>query len=246
MCARAGPTRPMTGCGSSPGRCRTRTCGAPASSGDTPSSSGAAATWPSRRSSARRGGRVLAGAPARRPRDRAPLQPVKLNYNLLGNSMPHLHTHVLPRYADDPRPGWPFPFPEHDRLRSTRTLYARDVDALRGLLAGVRDQARRWRRVSRRRAAARRRGSGRPPRGRAHSRPSEAPPRRAPGRARAPTGRRRRATVCDRGPRAVELGERSGGRLLRAGRGAVDGAVRLLERQQPVELAERIRMVVHA
>ena len=40
------------------------------------------------------------------------LKPVKMNYNVLGNSVPHLHTHVIPRYADDPRPGLPFPFPE--------------------------------------------------------------------------------------------------------------------------------------
>ena len=40
--------------------------------------------------------------------------PVKLNYDVLGNSVPHLHTHLVPRYADDPRPGWPFPFPEAD------------------------------------------------------------------------------------------------------------------------------------
>ena len=33
------------------------------------------------------------------------LKPVKLNYELLGNSLPHLHTHVMPRYADDPKPG---------------------------------------------------------------------------------------------------------------------------------------------
>ena len=37
---------------------------------------------------------------------------VKMNYNILGNSLPHLHAHVIPRYADDPRPGWPFPFPD--------------------------------------------------------------------------------------------------------------------------------------
>ena len=42
------------------------------------------------------------------------LGPVKMNYDILGNSVPHLHTHVVPRYADDPRPGWPFPFPEGD------------------------------------------------------------------------------------------------------------------------------------
>jgi diadenosine tetraphosphate (Ap4A) HIT family hydrolase len=40
------------------------------------------------------------------------LDPVKLNYNLLGNSLPHLHAHVIPRFAEDPRPEWPFPFPE--------------------------------------------------------------------------------------------------------------------------------------
>jgi diadenosine tetraphosphate (Ap4A) HIT family hydrolase len=40
--------------------------------------------------------------------------PIKLNYDVLGNSVPHLHTHVVPRYADDPRPGWPFPFPDPD------------------------------------------------------------------------------------------------------------------------------------
>jgi diadenosine tetraphosphate (Ap4A) HIT family hydrolase len=40
------------------------------------------------------------------------LEPVKLNYNVLGNSVPHLHVHVIPRYAEDPRPEWPFPFPE--------------------------------------------------------------------------------------------------------------------------------------
>jgi diadenosine tetraphosphate (Ap4A) HIT family hydrolase len=44
----------------------------------------------------------------------AVFQPVKLNYDTLGNALPHLHTHVVPRYTDDPRPGWPFPFPEQE------------------------------------------------------------------------------------------------------------------------------------
>src|SRR5579859_2201989 len=34
-------------------------------------------------------------------------EPVKLNYMTLGNVVPHLHTHVLPRYQDDPAPGGP-------------------------------------------------------------------------------------------------------------------------------------------
>ena len=41
-------------------------------------------------------------------------EPVKMNYDILGNSVPHLHVHLVPRYADDPRPDWPFPFPEVD------------------------------------------------------------------------------------------------------------------------------------
>ncbi len=34
----------------------------------------------------------------------AAFQPRKLNYELLGNTVPHLHWHVFPRYADDPNP----------------------------------------------------------------------------------------------------------------------------------------------
>jgi diadenosine tetraphosphate (Ap4A) HIT family hydrolase len=35
--------------------------------------------------------------------------PLKMNYETLGNSVPHLHTHLVPRFTDDPRPGEPFP-----------------------------------------------------------------------------------------------------------------------------------------
>ena len=64
----------------------------------------------------------------------AHLRPVKMNYNLLGNSGPHLHTHLIPRYADDPRPGWPFPFPEDDPGEIPGDAFRLDVDALRRLL----------------------------------------------------------------------------------------------------------------
>lgn len=61
-------------------------------------------------------------------------EPVKLNYELLGNSVPHLHAHVLPRYADEPRPGWPFPWPDEDPPPFPEAELRRDADALRALL----------------------------------------------------------------------------------------------------------------
>ena len=36
-----------------------------------------------------------------------------MNYETLGNSLPHLHTHLVPRFAEDPRPGQPFPLTTH-------------------------------------------------------------------------------------------------------------------------------------
>jgi diadenosine tetraphosphate (Ap4A) HIT family hydrolase len=42
-------------------------------------------------------------------------RPLKMNYETLGNALPHLHTHVIPRYEQDPRPGRPFPFPDSER-----------------------------------------------------------------------------------------------------------------------------------
>lgn len=63
------------------------------------------------------------------------LRPVKMNYNLLGNSLPHLHTHLVPRYADDPRPGWPFPFPETEPPPLDEDALQADVEALRALLS---------------------------------------------------------------------------------------------------------------
>jgi diadenosine tetraphosphate (Ap4A) HIT family hydrolase len=61
-------------------------------------------------------------------------RPMKTNYEVLGNSLPHLHTHLVLRYADDPRPGWPFPFPEETPPEIEETTFRRDVEALRTLL----------------------------------------------------------------------------------------------------------------
>lgn len=64
----------------------------------------------------------------------AAFEPVKLNFDVLGNSLPHLHTHVVPRYADDPRPGWPFPFPDPDPPPMPPERLRADLAALRAAL----------------------------------------------------------------------------------------------------------------
>ena len=56
--------------------------------------------------------------------------------NRVSQSVPHLHVHVVPRYADDPRPEWPFPFPEHDPPLFPDEQMRSDVARLRADLAG--------------------------------------------------------------------------------------------------------------
>jgi diadenosine tetraphosphate (Ap4A) HIT family hydrolase len=65
----------------------------------------------------------------------AAFSPLKLNYDVLGNSVPHLHTHIVPRYADDPKPGWPFPFPTPDPPPIPGERLEADLAALRAALA---------------------------------------------------------------------------------------------------------------
>ena len=52
-----------------------------------------------------------------------------------GQEVFHLHVHVVPRYADDPKPGWPFPFPDEERPPQDEPTFRADADALRALLA---------------------------------------------------------------------------------------------------------------
>jgi hypothetical protein len=40
----------------------------------------------------------------------------------------------MPRYADDPRPGWPFPWPDEDPPPFSEADVQRDAAALRAVL----------------------------------------------------------------------------------------------------------------
>jgi diadenosine tetraphosphate (Ap4A) HIT family hydrolase len=64
-------------------------------------------------------------------------RPMKMNYETLGNSVPHLHTHLIPRYEQDPAPGMPFPLASQSSAElplSDEDLLP-DAGALRAFLA---------------------------------------------------------------------------------------------------------------
>lgn len=62
-------------------------------------------------------------------------QPLKMNYETLGNSLPHLHTHLIPRFTEDPRPGQPFPLSaQQPDAKIPETQLRADATALRRLL----------------------------------------------------------------------------------------------------------------
>jgi diadenosine tetraphosphate (Ap4A) HIT family hydrolase len=50
---------------------------------------------------------------------------VKVNYELLGNQVPHIHWHIVPRLSDDPAPRLPAWMVEH----APRSLAAAELEA---------------------------------------------------------------------------------------------------------------------
>jgi diadenosine tetraphosphate (Ap4A) HIT family hydrolase len=61
-------------------------------------------------------------------------QPDKINYELLGNMVPHMHWHLIPRFATDslwPRPIWSEP---HSEQILTADEYAQRIRKIRGQL----------------------------------------------------------------------------------------------------------------
>ena len=66
----------------------------------------------------------------------AQFSPLKMNYLTLGNGIPHLHTHVVPRYRDDPAPGGPLAWEQMFSGQPTPEAgLHRQAAALRALLA---------------------------------------------------------------------------------------------------------------
>jgi diadenosine tetraphosphate (Ap4A) HIT family hydrolase len=61
----------------------------------------------------------------------AAFAPRKLNYECLGNTVPHLHWHVFPRYADDPHPLRPVWEHAHPPRTPTPDEAAATIAALR-------------------------------------------------------------------------------------------------------------------
>ena len=62
--------------------------------------------------------------------DRA-FSPRKMNYELLGNTVAHLHWHLFPRYADDPNPTRPTWENAHEPRLLADAESARTIDAIR-------------------------------------------------------------------------------------------------------------------
>lgn len=58
---------------------------------------------------------------------------VKMNFELLGNAVPHLHCHVKPRYYGDPAPSRPI-HPDEHPLHLTAAEYEERVATIRAAL----------------------------------------------------------------------------------------------------------------
>jgi diadenosine tetraphosphate (Ap4A) HIT family hydrolase len=59
-------------------------------------------------------------------------RPTKMNYEIHGNTIPHLHLHLYPRFADDPYVGGPI-----DARLASFTRSAEQLDVIRQAFKGI-------------------------------------------------------------------------------------------------------------
>ncbi len=63
-------------------------------------------------------------------------KPDKMNYEVLGNKMPHLHWHLIPRYKSEPFWGDPVWSSEHLERELAYSEYQKMIEKIRARIAG--------------------------------------------------------------------------------------------------------------
>ena len=64
-------------------------------------------------------------------------RPVKMNYELLGNQVPHIHWHLVPRLPTDPDPGSPIWRVDHRPAPLAPAAARERIESIRHALDGV-------------------------------------------------------------------------------------------------------------
>lgn len=62
-------------------------------------------------------------------------RPVKMNYELLGNQVPHIHWHMVPRLSTDPEPNAPIWRVDHEPAPLAAPAARERIEAIRRALA---------------------------------------------------------------------------------------------------------------
>jgi diadenosine tetraphosphate (Ap4A) HIT family hydrolase len=66
-------------------------------------------------------------------------KPIKINYQILGNAVPHLHVHIVPRYYGDPAPGQPLD-PQAETVTLSDAAYRQLVGDIREAFGFIRER----------------------------------------------------------------------------------------------------------
>ncbi len=66
------------------------------------------------------------------------LKPDKMNYAVLGNVVPHLHWHLIPRFKSDPLWGRPIWAEPHDEKVLSNAEYEELIEIIRKCIQGIR------------------------------------------------------------------------------------------------------------